>query len=473
MPRTSIVQRKQRVRIDFLAWNPDQDAFNNPGLTVATNTIHQPGGYKQLKSQATVGSKPVGTATILAPRYIPFPGNDDDLTESIYVGVNATSGGHRIYASANGGTSWTKKYTGSGSVSWVDYAQYDDHVVAAFGGSSANNAVNTDNGSLTSIGFSSDLLGVIGDFVIAGRPSGYGDEGAHAVRWCNIGDPTTWATPGTDAARAAQAGIEFLDPVYGTVTGIAGGQFFGYILQQRGIVRVTYVGGDGVFRFQYVSRGIGCYSVNNFCQVEDLVFFESASGYYMLQGGAVVDIGKGVVAESYPPEDHEAPNSYIGSVHANPAINCVFWTAGLIYNYKSGYWTIGDDISPRYSINNDAGVIGELTSNGKLSLRTGSAKQATFTTQETDPNPAGRALVTGIRPIINNPSTLTNVVVRVGSNDQYNNSHTFSPSSTVNNTTFKADVLWEGRNLRAEVKVSGGFTRALGLDVEFIPQGIR
>jgi hypothetical protein len=36
----------ERVRIDFLNWQPDQDELNNDGLITCTNVVHEPEGFK-------------------------------------------------------------------------------------------------------------------------------------------------------------------------------------------------------------------------------------------------------------------------------------------------------------------------------------------------------------------------------------------------------------------------------------------
>jgi hypothetical protein len=123
----------------------------------------------------------------------------------------------------------------------------------------------------------------------------------YSVRWCDIGDPTTWSTPGTDAARAAQAGSQTFPNKFGAVTGIAGNDFFGYIFQERAIWKASYVGGDVVFTFDAFEEGRGCHKVNRLARVDDKVFFESEYGYHMVENDIVVDIGYGAVDDERIP----------------------------------------------------------------------------------------------------------------------------------------------------------------------------
>jgi hypothetical protein len=43
---------KQQLRVNFLNWRPDQDAFGNDGLIVADDCLHDSEGYKELRYQS-------------------------------------------------------------------------------------------------------------------------------------------------------------------------------------------------------------------------------------------------------------------------------------------------------------------------------------------------------------------------------------------------------------------------------------
>ena len=122
------------------------------------------------------------------------------------------------------------------------------------------------------------------------------------VRWCAIGDPTSWPTPATDAARAVQAGKQTMINEFGIVTGIAGGDFFGYVFQERAVTKQTYVGGDVVFSFDTFEENRGCWEYNRYTNVDDAVFFESEFGYHKLENGIIENIGYGFVNDTYPPQ---------------------------------------------------------------------------------------------------------------------------------------------------------------------------
>ena len=87
-----------QARINFLNFNPDLEAENNQGLTVANNVIHEPEGYKPahlatagsfsqsggMASVTSVVSEPIGSAGDVFSAWIAQNGN-------ICVGINGNT----------------------------------------------------------------------------------------------------------------------------------------------------------------------------------------------------------------------------------------------------------------------------------------------------------------------------------------------------------------------------------------------
>lgn len=122
-----------------------------------------------------------------------------------------------------------------------------------------------------------------------------------SIRWSAIGDATDWPTPGTTDARTKQAGSQVFPNVYGYVTGITEGEFYAYVFQERAVWKMSYVGGDVVWSFDRIEEGRGCHRVNRFDSMENAVFYESESGYHMIQNDVIIDIGYGIVDRTYAP----------------------------------------------------------------------------------------------------------------------------------------------------------------------------
>lgn len=132
------------------------------------------------------------------------------------------------------------------------------------------------------------------DFVVIGGLT----SDRYAIRWCAIGDPTSWPTPATDAARAVQAGKQSFPTRHGWVTGIAGNDFYMYIFMERAIIKGTYVGGDTVISFDVFEEDRGCRRQGSLVAVDDMVFFQSDRGRHVLQNDQIMDIGYGLTDDS-------------------------------------------------------------------------------------------------------------------------------------------------------------------------------
>lgn len=315
----------------------------------------------------------------------------------------------------------------------------------------------------------------IGQFVVIADA-----ENPFNVRWCAIGNPTSWPTPNTSAASSVQAGEQTMSNRFGIVTAVSGGDFFGYVFQERGITKMTYVGGDVVFAFDTFEETRGCIAYNRRVAVDDTIFFQSAEGYHALANDQVADIGFGVVNDSYPPLlAGSVPDSQQRNVVANPAIGTViFEDKGLCYNYKTGQFTVVDDLSSKilFSINDADGIIGEVivgsTYYAMQDQSNGSALTATLETAESDLNQGGRTVVDGVRPLINGGT----VAVSVGVRNDLDDAVTYSTGTSINSRTGKANfrsaaINAEGRYQRVKLEITGGFETALGADVEYESSG--
>ena len=149
----------------------------------------------------------------------------------------------------------------------------------------------------------------------------------------------------------------------------------------------------------------------------------------------------------------------------------------LAYNYRTGQWTAvpAYDGLGMYSLRGATGenaTIGLVQFSGlnlDLSAPTTSdvPQEAVLTTGSTDPNPGGRSVVKGVRPLVNGGT----YSVRVGSQDYLGDDIFWSPYESINSRTRMANFREEGRYLRTEITISGGFTAAQGADLEIEPQG--
>ena len=315
------------------------------------------------------------------------------------------------------------------------------------------------------------VCGTIGNFVLISLAS---DE--LTMQWCAIGDASDWPTPLTDDARSKQAGSETFNGKYGLITGIVGNDFFGYVFQQKAITKATYVGGDIVFSFDTFEVGRGCFEYGRYVAIdENTTIFESEFGRHALSNGQVADIGHGITDDSYTP----VATLEQKTVAVNPGIHTVFFEDGnLAYNYKTNQWTRQPAFSGRsyYSIDSATGVIGQVVMSGQAvdfqDSTGGSVQTATIETAERDLNQGGRALIDGVRPLVNGGT----VAVSVGVRGDLDDSVVYSTGTSINSRTGKANFRGaankaEGRYQRLKLSITGNLQTALGADVEFSPSG--
>ncbi|MHC4361852.1 MAG: hypothetical protein ACYSTZ_03410 [Planctomycetota bacterium] len=486
------------IRFNFIDWRPDADDFGNKGLTVADNVVHDSEGYKQSKTGGnTLLSDSLGYYKGFFEAN-PTGGPAFAETNSLWHGLAdiSTPGGTVLQVRAGQVGNWGDSFTtgtapvGATSASLQAYcatevpgdaflvtAKWAWNSAGGQGSTSVASGISTfatDYG--TGLGWT-DLpnsaagvcCGVINQFACVGND---GDalgfiEKRVTFRWSAIGDASDWPTPGTDDARSKQAGQQIFNPKFGRITGIASGDFFGYVFQDHAITKVTYVGGDVVFMFDTFEEVRGCGYLNRLVQVDDRVYYESKLGRHILENSQVADIGYGRVDDSYPPDTTDGKRLY-----KNPGDHIVFFSNSIVYNYKTDQFTRLPNITPAFDVDKEDGLIGQWANNGTTAgyiydATGGTAETATITTGETDINEGGRAVVTGARPLITGGTT----TVRVGKRDTLADSVTWSTSTSLNSRTKMANFRDEARYHRAEFSITGGFTQALGADVEFTPSG--
>jgi hypothetical protein len=319
------------------------------------------------------------------------------------------------------------------------------------------------------------VAGNVNQFAVIGL-AGIDVNNAFTVQWSALADLDSWPTPGTDAARTVQSGKQTLSARYGKVTGIAGGDFFGYVFQQRGITKMTYVGGDVVFAFDTFEESRGCVGYDRFAQIDDLIIFESEYGYHALQNDQIADIGFGRVDDTYTPTDAVQ----MQDVAKNPFIQTVFFGQNdLAYNYKTDQWTRIPAFAGQgyYDIDSSDGVIGQIVYSGAnvdfQDSSGGVAATATFETGEFELIPSERAMVDGAR-LRHTGASLTST--RVGVRDLLSGSVTYATGTALNSrsgmTHYRGGANKpEGRYVRGEFVFGGGFDTINGADFEFFGSG--
>lgn len=189
---------------------------------------------------------------------------------------------------------------------------------------------------------------------------------ANGVWWSGINDATSWPTPGTAAAEAAQSDNQEL-PGGGAITGIlpavAGLQ--AVIFAERALYRVQYIGPPQIFSFLEIDRSRGCIAPQSLVQVGNTAFFLSEDGFCSLDASGVKMIGAGKVDRFILADmDQSQLERVYGAVDytkklviwAYPAAGASHPNRWAVYNYVTGRWRYGDaaDLTVTYLLSSRA-----------------------------------------------------------------------------------------------------------------------
>lgn len=195
-----------------------------------------------------------------------------------------------------------------------------------------------------------NVLGVINQSLLVGDIQG-SPAYPYRVQWSGIGDPSSWPTPLTDAAIAAESGYDDLDQEFGQVLFIGGGPQMGVILQRNGITRAAYQGGDIVFSFLPIERKRGVIARGAAVQVGAVTHYIADDGFWATDGSQSSPTGTTQQAALDKWFLSNVNWNAISTIRAgwDATLKCVVYAIPtgsntlpdtlLLLNPSSGYWT--------------------------------------------------------------------------------------------------------------------------------------
>lgn len=334
------------IDVGFTSFMPDVPALNSPGLVRAHNCTPGRGGGQgnvtffplksaTLYSNTSMTSMPLGSAVgqdRLGNARV-YSGDAGKLYKLSAVDRKWTSIGRTAGYNTTGDERW--KFVEYGSLqiatNYLDEPQFIDmNADVQFANLTTltkGRHINTHKGFV--------ILGNTYDALDGAVP--------YRVRWSGLEAPSDWTfSPSTMA--------DFQDVVgFGAITGIVADDSC-YLLLQRGIVQMQFVGAPYIFQFTDRVVGKGCSVPESVITVEGKHFFLSDDGFYMLQGGQLTPIGAGKIDKWFLDTADLTQANYM-TVAADPRETLVYWqycsedaTPGvpdmmLIFNYNTGGWT--------------------------------------------------------------------------------------------------------------------------------------
>lgn len=198
------------------------------------------------------------------------------------------------------GTAWVDVSKAGGYSTPSDgrwyFAQYGDRILATNYADAIQSYVigtSTDFADLAAAAPKARYIDVIRGFVVVADTND-GTDGAvqNRVWWSAFGDPTSWPTPGTAAAAAAQSDfqdIAFGGQINGVVGGVGGRD--GAVFLQNAIVTMTYSGPPTVFAFQDAERGRGTTIPGSIVNAGRFASYVGEDGWYLFDGTSSHAIG--------------------------------------------------------------------------------------------------------------------------------------------------------------------------------------
>lgn len=473
----------------FEQWLPDLGEYKS-GVTDAKNCIAFDGYYGPIKElrafSDALGSKCLGAYAMRAT----------DGTVHVFAGT--ATGLYKL-----NGTSWTDVTNVSGAYTtgadgyWV-FTNFGDLVIATNYNDDIQSydiLTSTDFADMSATAPKAKYVFVLNNFVVCLDTVDSDGSIGNRVRWSPLGDPTGDWTPDIDT----QAGYNDLFGGGFKNTAGTGTDSYGTILQDSGIWRMQYVGGDQIFTFDLQVQDRGTVYPKSVTTNGAVTYFLDIDGFCVFDGTGVLNIGEGRVNKWF--FDRFNSSYYyniscgIDPINKNYALAFPTVQNGspdacmvLLYNYKSnrfsymeeyidiifGYLTSGYTLETLSAVFPDLDTVpysldstfwqggdflfGAIDADGALGSFSGDNYTATISTPEARLNPNGKASILGVLPIVESGT----ITCRVGYRDKISDTVQYTSSHSKNSITDEIDVMVQSRFFRAEFTLSGDWDLAKG-----------
>lgn len=483
----------------FGEYLPDIPARDNPGLTVAKNCIPHAVSYKPFSDKVAF-SGAVNSTCLGA------------------IGVKSTSGNSYNYCGTStklyslGGSTWSDVTRSSGgdysveaSQNW-EFADWGNQVVAVGGVGVAPQVITKGGANFAALSGSPPQarhVGIVQGFLVLGAIND-GATKPTTLHWSAIEDITGW-TAGTDQSDTQ-------DLISGgEIMRVIGGEY-GIVFCRESIHRMEYAGPPTIFNIHEIEPGKGTPASQSVVQNGSIIFYLGRDGFYMFNGTSSIPIGANRVDKTFYSDLDQSYMDKIWGV-VDPINNIVFWSypgsgnSGIAnkiiaYNWSTNRWSgpIEMDTEILYNARTTGYTLDQLTtvlgytnmetlpysldsrywqggsiimacfdSDHKMSTFQGDPLEATLETGEFMPNPDGRSIINGVRPLVD--GTSATVKCQIGSRNDGDESVTWSGLASQNSQTGMCNFRANARYHRARMKITGGFSHAFGFDVDAVGVG--
>jgi hypothetical protein len=484
----------------FGPWLPDIAAFQSGAATVANNVVPSSRGFKPFNAF-------VAEASALAARVV---GAITCRRQTAPQTFNMSGTATALFKLDSGGMAWTDvtrtvggAYTTPDDKFW-SFAQFGDHIIGTNQADEVQDfdmSVSTDFENLAGSPPQAQFVGVVRDFVVLAAV----ENAYNRLHWSGINDVTAWtpsATTMSDYQDIAEGG---------NITGFAGGDV-GLVFCEKAIYRMAFEGPPIIFRFDRLSASLGCFASRSVATYDNLTFFLSHDGPYMIRGASeLVPIGSEKIDNWLKDNANlDEVSKFTGAIDpVNKLYILGFCSTGnnqpdkmVIYHWPTGEWssaTVDHDMiyagarQDGLTIDGLTGTIDALPYtfdsffySGTSQLRlagfnasheqgffSGAALAAEIETGDVQLTEGRKSLLRGLRPMVH--GDFTGPSVAIGYRDKLHDDLTYGLAVTANDNGF-CNLRVNARYHRAKVGIpaSSVWSHAIGVDdIKFSSMGAR
>jgi hypothetical protein len=470
---------RSRKPVQFAPFEPDKAVVSGAAVE-AKGVISQAKRYAPLPSPVPYrNNTPINDTCLGAASYY-----DSDNSPHIFLGDRG-----RLYKLVNRvptDVSRSEGYSVDADWQW-SFEQFNNHIIATARGLAELQLFTL--GSSSAFDDISDSPAA--DVVFRIRQQLFACQGI-TVNVSAFNDPTDW-TPDS----ATQAFQTTLNQKFGIITAGLGGEQ-GAIFQERGIVRLSFTGGDPPYIFDEIEGGRGAVSPSAVKAWGRGGFAVAEDGLYYFDGLEAQPIGQDKVDKYFASDlNHTFRARVVSAIDSARKAWMVAYPSGsssvcnrlLIFSMTDARWTrdefdldalfempiegiSGDDEqaiidllgtanADALNVSIDSPIWRELraqwacvTSDRMINTFTGPNRQATIDTGEFEPNPGGQAFVSELHPLIDAPPGQVTASI-YGKPYRLDETPILMDSSQMNEYG-GCDVRCEARFLRARFEIAEG-----------------
>lgn len=502
------------IRLAAKEWRPDQPSvgsgFSQTVLNVLPKTPTTYGSFPDLQDYATapLTNRCQGAVSVLdsAGNVNTFAGDASDLFQM----TSAAPTFSNVSSSAGA-------YNCANDQFW-NYALFGDNLCAANVGDPIQSFILGSSSNFSDLSVDAPkarYLATIKGWLFAANTEDPTDGTVPwRVWWSAYLDPTSWPTPGSTAAAAAQSDFNDIVGEGGWVQGIVGnlGTADGAVFLEHAVWRIVYSGPPTVFTFSPAEGVRGTPAPGSIVQLGALVYYLGEDGFYVFDGSSSLPIGAQKVDTTFFADlDKAYYYRIIGAV--DPVNKIVLWAypgAGnnqgnpnriIAYNWVTQTWSLTyietevifrsltfgysldglDAISMSldalpFSLDSRAYTGGSLLLSGfdlshTMGYFSGASLAATVDTEEIQPFPGQRTFVRNARPLVDGSVTPN---IALGQRTTAESMVVYTNPSAMNVLGW-CPIRGNAQYMRARLTLAAGsvFTHIQGVELDADPAGYR